>query len=305
MRDTALLPDGLAADAGLGIVPAGYRLPAEARIGAVRLLVGDLERSLSFYQGVLGFRVFRDSGSSVTLSDEERVAGLIELVEDVGANPARPRARLGLYHFAVRLPDRPSLGRLVSHLTSVGELVAGADHSVNEAIYLQDPDGLGVEISVDRPRAQWKRRGAELFMGTRTLDRASLVRAAGDAHWRGMPRGTAIGHLHLYVGELDEAVEFYHVGLGLDVTVWSYPGALFLSAGGYHHHLGVNAWAGADARPADDDEARLLRWEFVLPDPHHAVDVAHSFAPFGGRGEWTMEGWTITDPWQNTFLVRS
>ncbi len=128
-----------------------------------------------------------------------------------------------------------------------------------------DPDGLGLEVYADRPRAEWQVRDGELVMATEPLDLVSLARAGGAEPWTGAPAGTTIGHMHLQVGDLAAARAFYHDGLGFDITVSRYPGALFMSAGGYHHHVAVNVWA-PRARPATDADARLLEWELLVPD---------------------------------------
>ena len=167
--------------------------------------------------------------------------------------------QLGLYHFAILLPDRAALGRFVAHLARIGERAGASDHLVSEALYLSDPDGLGIEVYADRPRATWRYDGQrQLAMDTRPLDLNSLVQAAGGEPWTGMPAGTVMGHVHLHVGDIERAAAFYHAALGLDKVVWSYPGALFLSAGGYHHHVGLNTWAGPGAtRPRDVLDAEI------------------------------------------------
>jgi catechol 2,3-dioxygenase len=272
-------------------------------VGRVRLQVADLSRSLSFYEGVLGFRVIERSGATATLAAHDDPTPLVELHERAGAVPSP--GRLGLYHFAILLPDRAALGRCFVHLTALGVRVGASDHLVSEALYLHDPDGLGIEVYCDRPREAWEAHGEELVMDTAPLNGADLARAAGGVAWSGMPAGTIIGHIHLHVGNLDQAATFYHAALGLDKMVWTYPGALFLSAGGYHHHLGLNTWAGPTARPPGDGEARLLDWELVLPGSDQVEEAARSLEQAGYpvlRGE---RGWRAADPWQTTLSCRS
>ncbi len=248
--------------ADFGVQPPGFRLPPETHVGRVRLQVGDLDRSLAYYVGLLGFRVLERAPGRAELGVDRP---LIELHELKGARRVPRRGRHGLFHFAILLPDRASLGRIYARLESAGIQVGSADHAVSEALYLTDPDGLGIEIYADRPRSEWVRRGAELHMVSEPLDVGSLTRAAGKEPWTGMPKGTVIGHAHLHVESLEKSVAFYHNALGLDLIVWSYPGAIFLSAGGYHHHLGANTWAGAGATAPEADEARLIDWELLLP----------------------------------------
>ncbi len=148
---------------------------------------------------------------------------------------------------------------------------------MSEAFYLTDPDGLGIEVYADRPRENWQRVGRELVMGAGSVDLLGLESVAGPTRWAGMPSGTVIGHVHLHVADLARASAFYSGALGFDRMMWSYPGARFFGAGGYHHHVGTNVWAGADALPAGDDEARLVEWTIELPDAAAAA-VATSLA---------------------------
>lgn len=279
-----------------GTAPAGYRLPADIRLGAVRLQIADLARSVGWYTEVLGFRVLDRETHRAALGGVDGVP-LLELVELAGARPAPRRGRLGLYHFAVLLPDRESLGRLLAHLGRIGAYAGSADHLVSEAIYLTDPDGLGVEVYADRPRSAWSVEAGELVMATDPLDVAGLIAAAGGTAWTGIPSGTTVGHVHLHVGDLEAAARFYHHGLGLDAVVRSYPGALFLSAGGYHHHLGLNTWAGAGAAPAAPGDARLLEWTIELPSADAADAAAESLEKSGHEVERSPSGHRALDPW--------
>lgn len=284
----------------VGVAPRGYRLPAETRLGAVRLQIADLARSLAWYERVLGLRVLEGSPSHAILAAHGDDAPLVELREKPGASPVPRRGRLGLYHFAILLPDRAALGRFVAHLSALGERAGASDHFVSEALYLQDPDNLGIEVYADRPRSTWCVEGRQLVMATEPLDLVDLVRAAGGEAWTGMPAGTVIGHVHLHVGDLEAAADFYHQGLGLDKVVWSYPGALFLSAGGYHHHLGLNTWA-AGAAPAGDNDARLLEWEVVVPS---SADAEAALANLAAAGHAT-DGGVVRDPWGTALRIRA
>lgn len=293
-------------DLPYGIGPKGYRLPAETRLGPVRLQVADLSRSLDYYQQVLGFRVVARSNASASLAAQGDDTVLIELRELPGARPVPRRGRLGLYHYAILLPDRASLGRFVAHLSSNGAYAGMSDHLVSEALYLTDPDGLGIEVYADRPRDTWKHEARQLTMATNPLDVQSLVESAAGDPWTGMPAGTKIGHVHLHVADIDAAEAFYHDALGLDKMVWSYPGALFLSAGGYHHHLGTNTWAAEAPRPEEND-ARLLEWTVLVPSPADAEAAAKSLEGAGYSVEPEEGGtsWTATDPWGTPLRIAS
>ena len=285
-----------------GIAPPAGSLPAAARPGRVRLQVADLDRSLAYYTGVLGLRPLAAARGTATLGAGDEP--LVELVERAGAQPVPRRGRLGLYHFALLLPDRPSLGRLLAHLAALGVAAGSADHAVSEALYLTDPDGLGIEVYADRPRERWRVAGRELAMTTEPLDLADLRRAAGDESWIGMPAATRVGHVHLFVGSLEQAEAFYHAALGFDKVVWSYPGALFFSAGGYHHHLGTNTWA-AGAAPAGEDDARLLEWQLVVPDTADTEAAALRLSTAGYRPIAEGADRLVTDPWGTTLRIQA
>jgi catechol 2,3-dioxygenase len=287
-----------------GIPAPEHRLPAATRVGRVELQVADLARSTAYYERVLGLRVLARGEGTASLGAHGADRTLVELRERRGARPVPRRGRLGLYHFALLLPDRASLGRFVVHLESLGAYAGMSDHAVSEAVYLTDPDGLGIEVYADRPRSEWRHHDRQLQMTTIALDVASLVRAANGEPWTGMPAGTVMGHVHLHVGHLAEAEAFYHRALGLDKVVWSYPGALFLSAGGYHHHLGTNTWA-ADAPRAEEQDARLVEWELIVPDAADTDAAARSLESHGYAVARAPEGWRAADPSGTTVRIRA
>ncbi len=296
------------ADRDFGIAPTGYRLPDATRLGCARLQVGDLARSVAYYRDVLGLRVIGADTSSAALGPKDAEDVLLELHERRGARAVPRSGVLGLFHFAILLPDRAALGRFIRHLLTLGLQFGSADHFVSEATYLWDPDGLGIEVYADRPRGAWRTHGRELVMTTETLDLRSLIDAAGTASWDGMPGGTTLGHMHLSVGDLSQARAFYHEGLGLEQVVWSYPGALFLSTGGYHHHLGTNTWA-PSARPSTEDDAKLLEWELILPQQTDVEEAATSLrtrrlAPQAGLPNEGSD-FVARDPWGTALRLRS
>jgi catechol 2,3-dioxygenase len=287
-----------------GEPPGGYRLPGATRLGPVRLQVADLVRSLAYYEGVLGLAVLSRGPASAVLGTHGDARPLVILDEHPAARGMRPRARLGLYHFAILLPDRASLGRFVRHVATTSERMGAGDHLVSEAFYLQDPDGLGIEVYADRPRSTWRRRGRELMLATDPVDVEGVLAAAGDTTWTGMPAGTVVGHVHLHVGDLSAAEAFYSTGLGFDRITWSYPGALFLGAGGYHHHLGTNTWAGPGAQPPVPDDARLLEWTVELPSAADVADVERSLAHGGHACERVSPDAIVArDPWGTAVRV--
>lgn len=279
-----------------GIAPSGFRLPDATHLGRVRLQVADLDRSIAYYETVIGLRVVDRAGDVATLGPHGADAVLVELRAKAGVRAVARRGQIGLYHFAILLPDRASLGRLIAHLAAIDVHAGMSDHFVSEAIYLQDPDGLGIEVYADRPRSEWRSADRQLAMTTNPLDVHDVVRAGGGVPWTGAPAGTVIGHVHLYVRDLDEASAFYHEALGLDKVVWGYPGALFMSAGGYHHHLGTNTWAAGAPLPTDDD-ARLVEWEIVVPDAASVARAAESLENHGADVRREKGDVVAHDPW--------
>ena len=279
-----------------GEAPSVAPLPDALRLGPVRLLVSDLERSRAWYEQVLGLVPLEPPapGQPLRLGAASDSEPLVVLDTAPGIAAIRPGSRLGLYHFAILLPTRADLGRFVRHLSNIGARAGASDHLVSEALYLTDPDGLGIEVYVDRPRETWQRLGRELMMATDPIDMPSVLAAAGSTTWQGMPVGTRMGHLHLHVGDLGKARAFYADALGFTRMVWRYPGALFLGAGGYHHHLGVNTWAGGAPSPGPLD-ARLAEWQVVLPTMSDVNRVLMQVEQAGFAVDHDRA--MLTDPW--------
>jgi catechol 2,3-dioxygenase len=251
---------------------ANVSVAATTSIGAVSLTVSDLERARAFYEQVLGLvssPAARDG--PLELTDAGGAPALLVLHEDRGAAPLDPR-RSGLFHLAMLVPSRIELARSLRRIAAARWPLTGAsDHLVSEALYLRDPDGNGIEIYRDRPRAQWLTDGrGAIRMDTLRLDLAELLREpggdAGSDPGSAVAAGTRIGHVHLQISELAAAERFYCGVLGFDVTVRAYPGALFVSAGGYHHHIGLNTWQTLGAPPLPPGSVGLRSFEVLLPD---------------------------------------
>ena len=241
----------------------------EAHMGLVELSVSDLDRSVAYWQDAIGLRVLsRENGTAELGADTP----LVRFLEEPGAGSAH--GFTGLFHVALLVPDRQSLGRFFAHTVREQISLTGlSDHVVSEAIYLRDPDYHGIEVYADRPREQWEGHVSET-MTTIPLDTDSLLADAGDAGFDGLPDGTTVGHVHLCVSDVDEMVGFYRDRLGMDVTAQAGNQAAFLSAGGYHHHLGGNTWETLNAPPAPEGTARLLGFTIVLPDDAEVQRVA-------------------------------
>jgi len=247
-------------------------LPHDAHIGQVSLTVRDLERSLSFYREVLGFVELGPgrlgpAGGRVLIELHERKDAIV-----------KPRRSAGLFHFAILVPSRAALGRSLRRLAETRWPMSGAaDHLVSEALYLNDPDGLGIEIYRDRPRDTWRMANGELAMATDPLDLEAIHDEPGaETPWNGLEAGTIMGHVHLHVPHIDTAEAFYCGRIGFDPIVRRYPGALFVSAGGYHHHLGLNTWAGIGAPPPPENSAGLRSFtiESKIISPQNVHDDA-------------------------------
>ncbi len=241
----------------------------EAHMGLVELSVSDLDRSLAYWQDAIGLRVLsREDGTAELGVDTP----LVRFVEEPGARPAQ--GFTGLFHVALLVPDRPSLGRFLAHAAREQLPLTGlSDHVVSEAIYLRDPDYHGIEVYADRPREQWEGQVGQR-MTTIPLDTDSLLAEAGDGDFDGLPDGTTVGHVHLCVRDVDEMVGFYRDKLGMGLMAQGGDQAAFLSAGGYHHHLGGNTWETRGASPAPEGTARLLRFTIVVPDEAEVERVA-------------------------------
>jgi catechol 2,3-dioxygenase len=241
----------------------------DAHMGLVELSVADLDRSLAYWQDAIGLRVLsRENGTAELGTDTP----LVRFVEEPGARPAR--GFTGLFHVALLVPDRPSLGRFLAHTARERIPLTGlSDHVVSEAIYLRDPDYHGIEVYADRPRELWEGQVSQR-MTTIPLDTESLLADAVEVDFDGLPDGTTVGHVHLCVRDVDETIGFYRDKLGMGVTAHAGDQAAFLSAGGYHHHLAGNTWETRGAEPAPEGTARLLRFTIVLPDEAEVARVA-------------------------------
>lgn len=245
-----------------------FRIASAAKIGYAHLRVRDLERSLAFYLDVLGFRLVSGGGSTATLSATGRGPGLIVLTEKKDAAPRPPRTT-GLYHVAIRVPTRRALALAIRHLNDSNWRIDGfADHDVSEAVYLADPDGNGLEIYADRPAEIWPFRNGRVEMITVPIDLDSVMKELADwpGDWSGLDEGACIGHIHLRVADLERSESFYRGILGLDVTQRTILGALFMSAGGYHHHVGVNIWSSDGGARPPADAVGLISYSVLLPD---------------------------------------
>lgn len=244
------------------------KLPGATGIGSVTLNVSDPDRTRALYEEVLGFQNCSRVEGTETLAAPGGGPPLLYLRKAV-PNKSAARRSAGLFHVAYLLPSRAALGAVLSRIIAAGYPMQGAaDHMVSEALYLADPEGNGIELYVDRPRTAWQWKNGEVAMATDPLDLRSLLEEASTS-WTGgntLPPETVIGHVHLQIGDLGRGEEVYNGLLGFDVTQRSYPGALFLSAGGYHHHIGLNIWGGRGIPPRREGERGLASFRITVPD---------------------------------------
>jgi catechol 2,3-dioxygenase len=285
-------------------VPAAS-IAAGTSLGAVNLTVSDLARSRAFYESALGLSA-RETDDGALAFGVPGGADLVRLHGDPSA-PALDRRATGLFHQAILFPTRLDLAHALARLAEARWSLDGvSDHLVSEALYLSDPDGNGIELYRDRPREEWRYDDGQLEMATLPLDLRNLAdelnAAAGPQPV--VPAGTTMGHVHLQVASIPDAEAFYHGVLGFDVTTRGYPGALFVSAGGYHHHLGLNTWHSAGSGPATPGSVGLRSYEVVLPDRAELARVLARVSDAGIDVQWLSEdSATVRDPSGNLVVL--
>ena len=280
----------------------------ETILGAAHLTVSNLDASLRFYQNSLGFALHARNGTQASLGAAKAdgmPAGrpFLTLIENPAARPAS-RAT-GLYHFAVLVPGRVELAQVLRNIAITQTPVQGfADHGVSEAIYLPDPDNNGIEIYRDRLREEWPRNAdGSLAMVTAPIDLDGLLAEVGDDPWAGIPEGTRMGHIHLHVRNIPEAEEFYKGVLGFDLIQRYGPSASFMSAGGYHHHIGLNTWNGVGAPPPPEDSIGLRWFDVQLPNSGALNQAADRIRKAGYTLEECRGGLFVHDPSRNGILL--
>lgn len=287
-----------------------FTIPASTHIGFAHLQVADLQRSMAFYNRLLGFRQMPSNSQSHTTDSVDLSATgspplILRLTAKTGAI-RKPHGTTGLYHIAIRLPSRAALGHTFRRIVEYQWPIQGAaDHLVSEAIYMADPDGNGLELYVDRTRAEWPRQGEQIVMATDPLDLRGLL-AVSDSDGGptdGIHPLTDIGHMHIQVSDLEVAEKFYSGILGLQVMQRSYPGALFLAAGGYHHHLGVNIWGVRPGSHPPADAVGMLAFSLVIPDPSGRQKLLERVQASGLPAEPVAEELLLHDPDGNRVII--
>lgn len=265
--------------------------------GEVHLNVLDVDKSVGFYKEVIGFKVLEETATRAVLTADGKTPLLIvEQPENV--TPKEPR-KSGLYHFALLLPERADLGNIIKHFVANNVPIGASDHKVSEALYLSDPDGNGIEIYTDRKPSEWDWENGEVAMSTDPLDGESVVAESAGQTWNGLPAETVMGHVHLHVANLKETEKFYNA-LGFEIAC-NYPGALFMSTGKYHHHLGLNIWNGEGAQRPSANSAGLNGYTLIFPDDNTLKNALNNIEE---KVETTDNGFSTEDPSGNRIFLR-
>jgi catechol 2,3-dioxygenase len=274
------------------------RIHQATNVGQLALTVSDLRRSVSFYTDLIGLRVLEEAKDTVTLGVADDAFLVLNELSGASEWPRGGQSHPGLYHFAILVPTRTDLGRWLDHwLRQDMPLPGQGDHFVSEALYLEDPDGHGIEIYRDRPREEWEWQNGQVRMGVDPVDIRGLLEEAQRSAdpFTSMPVGTTLGHIHLQVTDIAETARFYHDILGFDIVA-QMPSALFMSAGGYHHHIGANVWHSRGARPAPDNSVKLSYYTIELPSSEARQDVLNRLNAAGIEIQSEQDGPVVTDP---------
>jgi catechol 2,3-dioxygenase len=278
------------------------RLPDAFRLGAAALRVSDADRALAFYVEKVGLVLRKRAATYAWLGTADE--NVLRLDFKPGISPRDDR-ETGLYHVAILLPDRPSLGAAIARLAASQVKLGAADHHVSEAIYLWDADNNGIEIYRDRPREEWIWRGDQVLMKNSALDfEGLLAEPEVEALAREpMKTGTRVGHIHLQVDDVAKAGTFYRDIVGLS-PVAARPGALFMSAGGYHHHLAANVWDSRDGPPPSPEKAGLSLMTFGMPDSASMQALRSRLEAANVATASQADGFDFADPWLTPVAVR-
>lgn len=273
-------------------------LPSELKLGVVKLYVSNLERSIQFYQDIVGLKLGRSDGTNAELTIDG-IAPFLLLEELPQANVTPRRSAACLYHFAILLPNRKALGSSLGNLIASGIHIGQADHLVSEALYITDPDYNGIEIYCDRPRSTWRRDAqGNYIMASDPIDWEGLLKEAEGMPWNGLPAGTVMGHIHFHVKNLEKSKAFYCEALGFEIAADARETmrALFISAGGYHHHIGLNVWAGEEAPSRQANGTGLVYYTLVFPSVQSRDEAVDRLKRSGAHASVKDEAVIVLDP---------
>ncbi len=273
----------------------GFHSKPTTFVGHVNIKVENLERSLQFYQEILGFDILEQTASTAKLTTDGKMS-ILSLEQPENVIPKQGRTT-GLYHFALLLPKKSDLANIVVHFTENNIRFGASDHLVSEALYLADPDGNEIEIYIDREPSEWTWNGEQVAMTTDPLDFEGLLKSIEPKNlWKGMPEDTVMGHIHLHVSELPKTEEFYVKGLGFDVVNRYRAQALFISTGKYHHHIGLNTWNGVGAPKAPENSVGMESFTLIFPDEEAIKATINNLQNIGVTVNEEDGRWITYDP---------
>lgn len=266
-------------------------------VGHVQLKVENLEKSLKFYQEIIGFQILEQTKTTAKLTTDGKTS-LLSLVQ-LNNSVQKKERTTGIYHFALLLPQRSDLADILKHFIETDTPIGSSDHLVSEAIYLSDPDGNGIEIYIDRPSSEWIWRNDEVEMSVDPLNFRGLMTEIKDETWQGLPENTLMGHIHLHVSHLKDSEDFYVDGLGFNVVNRYGTQALFLSTGKYHHHIGLNTWAGVGAPPPLESNVGMNWFALVYPSDEARKKVITQLEEMGASVKEENGVYVTEDPSYN------
>ncbi|UOQ84423.1 VOC family protein [Gracilibacillus salinarum] len=270
-------------------------------VSNITIKVENINRSIAFYQDIVGFKVLRKTATSAELT-ADGTTSILTVEKPEGALPKQERTT-GLYHFAILLPSRKDLANFVYHTVDVGLQLGASDHLVSEALYFSDPDGNGIEVYQDRDPSTWTWNGEHINMTVDPLDFEDLLQEGNRDAWQGLPEQTVMGHIHLHVADIPRTKHFYEEGLGFETVTQFGNQALFISKGKYHHHIGLNTWNGIGAPPPAEKSAGLKHFTLTYADQEAVEDVVKQLRAIGAIVE-QKEGKTSTvDPSGNIIIL--
>ncbi|WP_404452203.1 VOC family protein [Virgibacillus necropolis] len=266
-------------------------------VGHVNLKVQNLARSVEFYQEIIGFQILEKTERKAVLSADGKTT-LLTIEQPDNVKPKQANTS-GLYHYAILLPSRLDLAKILKHFIQLNVRLGSSDHLVSEALYLNDPDGNGIEIYIDRPSSTWVWDNDEVAMAVDPLDAQGILAELDDESWDGLPADTVMGHIHLHVSELQKTEEFYSKGLGFNVVNRFGSQALFISTGSYHHHIGLNTWAGVGAPAASEESVGLKSFSLVYPGEQARKKVVEQLQHLGYEVHQENDVFVTKDPSEN------
>lgn len=273
------------------------QIHSNTTLGTVKLKVSDIKRSIQFYEKVIGLKAIHATDTTASLS-ANGIDSLLLLEQTSGAYEGSRRGHTGLYHFALLVPSRRALGNILKHLIEMRVALGQADHLVSEALYLSDPDQNGIEIYRDRPRAEWEYDQRNFVkMATDPIDWEGILAEADNQPFTGLDEGTVMGHVHLHVADLNKAHQYYCELLGFSLeSDWSANGALFVGAGRYHHHLGLNVWNGRGAAPLPAHATGLAYFTIHAVNNEELTAIVQRLTEAGYVVERIEKGYFTKDP---------